>query len=250
MTNCNVIITRGINKGKRCGEVNTKCKHTASPKICDVCGASFNRSTSYYRHIKLHENKPKIQLKSDEKQIDMNVIIEKLKVLEKQNDDLQSQVNQLKHRKPVNNFNIAVIGSPEDLYKELINQMNGDRETVVRFLTDTCVDGEPLSVFKKLYLDGKSPDDYPVACRDHLHFRYLNTDHKVVDDQGGNNIGKLVSNQLINTLLYAANDNMQKDEFNKDQLKLFQDCAVQISRENLVEQLAVLTKNPDHPFFH
>ena len=130
--------------------------------------------------------------------------------------------------------------------------MGGNRENTMHFLTDSCSKNKSsIEVFQKLYLDGKSPDNYPVACRDQLHFRYLDPDRKVVDDRYGQGIGKLVSNQLINTYLLAANDIMSRDKLSVNELKLLQERAACISTKanTLTEQLATLTKNPNHPFF-
>lgn len=51
MTNtCNIIISRGKNQGKKCYEVNKKCRHKIT--YCPNCNAEFSVETSYYRHMK------------------------------------------------------------------------------------------------------------------------------------------------------------------------------------------------------
>jgi len=319
---CTVIITRGKNKGKICGDINTRCKHTSEVMVCAICGAEFARSTSYYRHVKKHSDnsapppskpkntkikldiKPKIQanikVKSDfdskakynfkaqakahvnsnsnsktkpepepEPPINLNFslqlkspetkpvpnhlnddILQRLNDIERQNCKLKTEVEELKERPPITNYNIAVIGSSEDLYTELLSLMGGDHQNAMEFLTESCSNENSISVFKRLYLDGKSPEDYPVACRDPLHFRYLDPERQIVDDTDGN-IGKLVSNQLINTYLMAANNTMARDMLSARDLLLLQEKAASISCKSidLTEQLALLTKNPNHPFF-
>lgn len=257
---CQVVISRGRNKGKICGDINQKCKHTTEPMVCSICGTSYTRSTSYYRHIKTHETQSQVR---NDKTVDLSK--KKLNIRKKTessntNDtnealaakvrELQQQVTELQGRETVTNYNIAVIGTSDDLYQELIRKMGGNRETAVSFLANSCTKGKPLEVFEKLYLDGKSPDDYPVACRDNLHFRYLDPDRKLIDDQGGSSIGKLVSNQLMNTFLLASNDKMRTEGEVTDKVIQFQERVIELANtQDMIAQLAEITTNPNHPFF-
>ena len=265
MTNnpCRVVITRGKNKGKICGFINSKCKHVAELLICNHCGLKFDRTTSYYRHVNQcnttsssnKQSKIKIsvnvknnsdELESEKKNI--STVFQRLAELEEQNTALREEVEVLKH-KPVNNFNIAILGN--DFYTELVQKIG--KSDAIKFLAQSCAKS-PLDVFQKLYLDDCKPDDYPVACREgpqrQHHFRYLGHDKKMVDDKGGSTIGRAVSKQIANAMLDAVNDFNENMVYYLDDVetirKRLQD---NIDKERIVNDLAYITKNPHHPFF-
>ena len=262
---CDVIITRGKNKGKTCGEVNSRCKHVNEPMICATCGASYTRSTSYYRHLKQHEsgssvdaNRPvtpaskiKVCIK---KKAGLEDVHAKLERLERQNQTLREEMDILKQTPMTTNY-IAIVGTNANFYNELTQKLGG-KEAAISFLTNSCVKGEPISVFQKLYLEGKQPNVYPVACKDNLHFRYLGSNREIIDDQGGKIIGRTVTDKITDAILTASNDVITEEVmdgsnsiYNMIDLASVQQGLSRVTREAMIKDLAVITANPNHPFF-
>lgn len=235
---CKVVITRGKNKGKICGEINSRCKHVSKLLKCSECGMTFDRSTSYYRHINTHAQpkEKKIPL-SVTKKLDIPEIYNKLETLEQQNRNLREEVEVLKQQ-PVTNY-ITIMGT-ESFYTELISKLG--KQEAIEFLTHSNVIGKPLSVFQKLYLDGKNPNDYPVACRDHSHFRYLDDDKQMVDDRDGSNIERVLIPKITDAIILATNATATPAYDIRERL-------THMDRTTMIEDLAMITNNPNHPFF-
>ena len=251
---CKVIITRGKNKGKVCGSVNVKCKHVSEPLICSGCGLKFDRSTSYYRHInictrsKQSVSKIKIAVKpKDQNDTDrspnISNVYKRLIDLEEQNSALREEVEELKH-KPVTNYNIAILGN--DFYTELVDKIG--KQDAIEFLAKSYIES-PLDVFSKLYLDDRKPEDYPVACRDKLHFRYLDHDKRMVDDQGGSSIGSVVSKQITNAVINAVNDCNGNSVYGLEDIETIRKKLEMLDKDTMIADLAYITNNPNHPFF-
>jgi hypothetical protein len=268
---CHVIITRGPNKGKTCGEVNGKCKHRPMPP-CSECGMEFDRSTSYYRHIKncigsssesSHMNEPsqinehpqikekiEIKPKTNNTSDDMKILIDRLKQMEGKINNMQTEMREeIKEirDKPVNFINISVIGS--DFFHELKSKLGYDR--TIGILTQAGTN--PMNVIKALYLDDKPPEDYPIACRNNNHFRYLNIDREIIDDQGGSSIGKVMSDRIRDAILLAANEIITSQLSNEDSIYdigSVQKGLTTMSSNNIIKELASITNNPQHPFFN
>jgi uncharacterized C2H2 Zn-finger protein len=257
---CDVILTRGKNKGSTCGSINAKCKHVQEPMVCKICSMTFDRTTSYHRHVNTHKNKGvKIQIAIKKKEYTIkktipmsdttleqlerdryNDVYYKILQLERQNIDLRKEVEVLKHM-PVTTTNfIAVLGS--DFYADLINKLG--KPDAIKFLTQSCIKRSPLSVFQKLYLDDINPENYPVACKDELHFRYLDNEKKMVDDQGGIYLGDAVSRKISDAMMLAANENSGPSSHILQQEKL-----QSFDRDTMIQDLANITNNPNHPFF-
>jgi len=274
MGGCQVLITRGKNKGKTCGSVNAKCKHVTELMECDVCHMKFDRSTSYYRHRNAHQDGPKVKptptrtthsakpmaptpvppssLPSpsdppDSPKPERDVYIRLLR-LEEQNDALRKEVEVLKHKPMTTNNYIAIVGS--NFYTELIEKIG--KNDAIKFLTGNCVKS-PLSVFQKLYLDDRSPDDYPVACKDELHFRYLDSNKRVIDDCGGTTIGSVMSQQITDAVLHAAADFEIEGQGNSvyglDHIRKIRERFAELDKDTMIRDLAYITNNPNHPFF-
>lgn len=278
VNSCAVVITRGKNKGKTCGSVNARCKHVSQPLVCEFCKMKFDRSTSYHRHVNTHKklnDKVRISIKKKYDEVDttptntnsnsnttgtgtatvtantttivtettipqIKDVYDKLVQLEQQNSALREEVEELKH-KPVTNY-IAVLGS--DFYTDLISKLG--KSDAINFLAEKCVQGSPLSVFQKLYLDDKNPEDYPVACKGRAHFRYLDDEKRVVDDQDGVNLGDVMTQKISDAMLLAANEIDRGSVYNMNHIKERLD---QFDKKAMINELACITKNPNHPFF-
>jgi len=251
--------------GKKCGEVNRKCRHKVS--YCPHCGSEFAMETSYYRHIKVCDDvgsntnngrkkvtiKPRIKIKNNENinnvkpAVEMHSLLDRIRLLEKELEHVKTRPT------TVHNWNI-VLGS--NFYDELVQQMG--QQSAINYLMEIASESKPIDVISKLYLEGNDPSDYPVACRGRDHFRYVTAEQKIVDDKGGHNISKYVSNGVMNALVSAANDaiteQMSDDNCTEGgKLIAMQDHMLQMqhlaSKENIVSRLAELTNNPNHPFF-
>lgn len=246
--NCQIIITRGKNKGKVCSEINRVCRHQAIQ--CPNCGEEFSYKHTFTTHarscIPIKRKKTNIVKKAS--------IIDRINMLEERNQHLEHKVSQVENQ-PRSVHNIMVIGN--DFFKELTNKIGKD--SAVDFLSSAAQTGKPIDVIEKLYLEGKDPMHYPIACRDDDHFRYLSNDgeggRKIVDDQGGAIIGDLMMNRLRNAFLMAANELISKHvvdgstlDTNEDVLRSVQNIAT-VDKRIIVYQLAEATSNADHPFF-
>lgn len=271
LSNCQVVISRGKNMGRRCGEVNRKCRHKIS--YCPYCGAEFTMETSYYRHIKVCDNavkdngsrkkvtikpKPKRKAPANKQQVEpppeMHTLLDRIKLLEQELEQVKTRPTTVTH-----NWNI-VLGS--NFYEELVQQMG--QQSAIDYLMEIASESKPIDVISKLYLEGNDPSDYPVACRGQDHFRYITSEHKIVDDKGGHNISKIVSNGVMDALVLAAQDAIteqmadegEDNEGNvpQDKLLAMQDHMLQmqrmVSKRDIVSKLAELTNNPNHPFFN
>ncbi len=98
--------------------------------------------------------------------------------------------------------------------------------------------------------------DYPIACRNADHFRYLNADSKIVDDFGGRSIGDMMTNRLQHAMLMAINEaikNGEESETNDKDLDSIVEAQRYVTsgfdKANLIHELSVKTRNEGHPFF-
>lgn len=285
---CKVIITRGKNKGKQCGTVNLKCKHVSEPLVCSVCKMEFDRTTSYYRHINTHHDgraKPSYKIKvavnvknpSPPSTVPVSNVIEtrvasqsastpgsssvpdsghhpemtkvynRLMQLEELNNALREEVEELKLKPTTTNY-IAILGN--DFYTELTNKIG--RAGAMKFLAEKGTKS-PLSVFQKLYIDDRDPDDYPIACRDKNHFRYLDEQQRMVDDHGGSTIGNTMSQRLTDAVEHAVHDFEIEGHGNTvyglENVKRLKERFAKLDQNSVIKELAYMTNNPNHPFF-
>jgi len=188
----------------------------------------------------------------DNMDMDKSEIIARLHDLERENKNLKDKVQQVAEQ-PRSINNIMVIGN--DFFQELTAKIGKD--SAVQFLSSVATTGKPIDVIDKLYLEGKDPMNYPIACRNDDHFRYLSHDgaggRKLVDDHGGAIIGDLMMNRLRNAFLMAANELISKHvdgtaESDKDVLRSVQNITT-VDKKMIVYQLAEATNNSSHPFF-
>jgi hypothetical protein len=166
----------------------------------------------------------------------VSTMFKRLEQLEKQNNDLQREVKELKLKPTTTNY-IAILGN--DLYTELTNKIG--RTNAMKFIAESK---KPLSVFQKLYIDGRSPDDYPIACRDKYHFRYMDNQQRMVDDHGGSTIGSAVSKQISDAVAHAVHDFEIEGHVIGGRERL-----EQLDPDSVIKELAYITNNPNHPFF-
>lgn len=256
---CSITIKRGRNKGKLCREVNKTCRHQSIQ--CPNCGEDFSYKHTYTSHAKTcqyqtrEQHKPKLRPRPRPKLSGSPMaseILARIHNLEQENKDLKNKVQEVADQ-PRNINNIMVIGN--DFFEELTAKIGKD--SAVEFLSSAATTGKPIDVIDKLYLEGKDPMSYPIACRNEDHFRYMSNDgqggRKLVDDHGGAIIGDMMMNKLRNAFLMAANELISKHvegsiESDKDVLRSVQNIAT-VDKNVIVYQLAEATNNSNHPFF-
>lgn len=266
---CPILISRGKNKGKACYEVNKKCRHKNSQ--CPHCGIKFTVETSYTRHIAIcpkrqrqppvkSRPRPKVKMTasqpvavpsepseaSEAPEPSNNTLLEKIEKLERELQEVKSTPAVHHH------WNI-VLGM--NFFDELVTKMGKDH--AINFLAGIAQDGKPVDVINKLYLEGNSPNSYPIACRDHDHFRYVDSDHRVIDDKGGHSISKIVTAGVQDALILAANEAIheQVKGMSSDQIdvgilqKYVADMRRSLPKDRIISELAHITNIPNHPFF-
>ncbi len=220
---------------------------------CKLCGAEFNDRSNKYRHevryCKINKDKKKIEVKVKVKakgKMDPDISKQLLEELK----DLRQRVKQIENEPRYNNW--IIVGA--DMFNDMINKYG--RSEAINFLTKSAISGDSVDVIKKLYLDGVSPEKYPIACKNYHHFRYLNDKHEVIDDQGGISVQKIFSDRAHRAMLLATNE-MIKDrvindvECEDDVLQQFgaAQCRLTVVHSLNIERLAGMTHNPNHPFF-
>jgi hypothetical protein len=177
----------------------------------------------------------------------MTRVFNRLILLEEQNSALREEVEELKLKPTTTNY-IAIMG--DDFYTGLTNKIG--RANAMKFLAESGTK-RPISVFQKLYIDDRSPDDYPIACRDKYHFRYLDNQQRVVDDRGGSTIGNAVSKQITDAVEHAVHDFEIEGHGNSvyglEDVRLLRERLEQLDQDSVIKELAYITNNPDHPFF-
>ena len=242
---CTLPITRGKNKGRLCREANKTCRHQIL--ACHKCREEFSYKHTHTAHIKLCTG-PKIRKKVVI--IKKNHLLDRIESLEAKNKLLEDKVTKV----ALQPRNIIVLGN--DFFQELVEKIG--KERAVEFLTCTAMSGKPIDVIDKLYLEGKDPMTYPIACRNQDHFRYLNAENDMVDDRGGAIIGDFMSSRIQNAFIMAANELISHgiSKGNTDTLyDTYNIVTVQESittacdKQAIVNELAKVTDNSEHPFF-
>lgn len=176
-------------------------------------------------------------------------------------DDILKELQNMRERlakvenEPKTYNNWIIIGS--DMFNDMVDKYG--RVEAMSFLMTSAVSGDSVNVIKKLYLDGISPDKYPIACKNFRHFRYLNDKREIIDDKGGNSVQKIFSDRAHRAMVLATNELMQdeimihppeQEDMSELFLKLGEAQCNLASIHNLdIDRLAGMTNNPNHPFF-
>lgn len=187
----------------------------------------------------------------DEESNDTKDILEEL-------NNLRARVQKMENEPRYNNW--IIIGS--DMFGEMIEKYG--RSKALSFLTKSALTGDSVDIIKKLYLDGVNPEQYPIACKNYHHFRYLNDKREVIDDEGGQSVRKIFSDRAHKAMVLATNEMMQ-DEMEQfepdpdipndmdvgDMFRKLGDAQCRLASIHTLdmERLAGMTNNPNHPFF-
>jgi hypothetical protein len=250
---CNIIISRGKNRGRRCGDTNTRCYHVNIR--CKNCGKTFMMKHSFDDHKKVCK-KILVSKKKDVEDIVNKVVSEKVNAAVKEVDNkvsaVEEEIKEIRNRPQVLNFYIG-----DNIYDDLVKKMG--KEDAVDMLIRAASDNNPLSIIDKLYLDGPNKEDWPIAYKDG-EFKYLDKDKRMVVDKTGKKMTELVG-KVHNAMIKAVSEMITKnlegsakdvegmyDTYNmmKIQRNLYKFCG---KTELYCNKLQTKIRNPVHPFF-
>jgi hypothetical protein len=136
-------------------------------------------------------------------------------------------------------YNIVV---GPNIYNQLVSRYGRDNAISI-LASNTTAD-----IAKMLYFEDTQPSRYPIACKDTNHFRYINDKYEIIDDQGGSKVGEVVSENVKNAMILAANEIIldSKTDYN---LMDVQNKLTRKNNSNLIQDLARMSFNHGHQFF-
>lgn len=256
---CQIIIKKGQNMGRKCCEVNRWCKHFK--KVCTNCGKEFMYKHSYNSH-QCKRSKVSVAVKKKSRSsMPVSPVHrdttdkEGVAALHNMVKMLQREVKELREQPKIHIDNVTVI--TDDIFSKMSSEMGC--ENAVKFLMEAMAsDTECLDVVNKVYLSGPDPDQYPIACKDRDHFRFLGPGSSVIDDRGGKLIVSKLTESVQNAMIKASTELIDKyndpDELmDKVNLVRLQETLTRIptadNQARFKRELAVKVTNPKHPFF-
>lgn len=265
VNSCTIVITKGNNKNKLCKDVNRWCKHK---KVhCNHCDRTFSYQHTYNAHVCLppyrrsYQPPPeapcerssitiappmKVKVKIKPLPASIPVRVDETRELKEMVHQLRGEIDEMRKQPKVQINNLTVI--TDDIFGKIVGQM-GEQEGVKFLLDSLDDDAECLNIVEKVYLSGKDKNQYPIACKNENHFRFLGPDHDVVDDVGGDLIVSKITNSVQNAFLKASAETL----YNAYDMRSVYDRIKQIptadQREKLRVGLATKVSNPTHPFF-
>lgn len=226
------------------------CKIKITSHRCVDCKKYFSAECSLKYHRK--HNCPKILKKR---------VIIKSKAREKIEHQTCNDLVNLNDIIDIERQNIPkkiVVG---DNILEILNEKMGEQEHLNFFLTN-ILSKQYGKIIESVYLTGRKSDDYPMACSDKQHFRFLNESGKLINDLDGEILIQTLVNCLQNALLKTSNKLIMKYiGTNEDIAKLYdfydirkiQNSACEISkpinRKKIKDFLIKRVINPNHSFF-
>lgn len=257
---CTMVITKGINKGRLCKDMNRWCKH--KKVFCDKCKRTFSYQHSYNAHACMTA-KTKVRIKVNAKtktQPAAPTPLEALDTMELKNmvHQLRGEIDEIRKQPKVQINNLTVI--TDDIFNRIVSQM-GEQEGVKFLLDSLNNEAECLNIVDKVYLNGRDKNQYPIACKDNNHFRFMGPDYDVVDDIGGDLIVSKITSSVQNACLKASADlihehvegNETESLYKQYDILTVQDRIKRLptasQRERLKAGLAIKFTNPTHPFF-
>lgn len=214
---------------------------------CEYCHQTFTRHSARKRHTdKVCKNKPKIHInitkKPDKNDIISSMVVDAI-------TSLRDEVRQLReNQQPSNiyyNNNYTIVVGPY-VFDQLVSKYGKD--AAIHMLTQQ----NPTEVARSLYFTDE-PDRYPIACKDIDHFRYINDKYEIIDDKGGSSISGVVSTNVKNAMITAANevitDSMKGRHNPLTDISQLQNNLTLTDDGTFVKNLAKISFNPSHPFF-
>jgi hypothetical protein len=283
-TECKEVIQRGVNKGKLCGEVNSRCHHII--KVCKLCYKHFKRDTTYIRHASICKAVPpgKVKLRPVIRPIVKSSPVPQPQpqpqpqLCSKETSDdilkrLENEVNDLKELKAVlqqalnsiNTVNITnnttynqIVISDVGAFKLLCDKMGSNEAT--NFLCTLANKPKTMVLFEKVYLDCER-DQYPIANANGKDFYYRDTDNNIICDEGGYHISKLGDRLIKNAFIEASDPLLTRfvshnagdregDDDDYSRFRELQNAACSLKTDKtFIKELSLKTYCPDHMFF-
>ncbi len=242
-------LTRHINKS--CKNIKRKIKILKKP----IANSSD--------HIREEKTKAEIDaLKRSEKQCEtLTLALElALKQINKQKLELnyikQSDiVVPIKHPGPKEKHPIL-----SDNILEVLTDKLGKKESV-NFLMTNFLEKKYGKIIEAAYLNDIMSDKYPMSCSEDNHFRYLNDKWKLIDDNGGDEIVKMIIYHIQNAVLRVTNMLIKKYVNDSESTPLYDTfdigkvqgelCEISGPRvkTKIKKYLSKRVLNPNHPFF-
>ena len=268
VNNCTVAITKGPNKGRLCMDVHRWCKHKSI--YCSVCKKSFKYQHTFRAHA-CDGNKIKLSIKPKTPTRNVapahpTVVTPETHTSERQGSEedlreivseLRRELDEIKNQPRVQINNLTVVA--DDIFTRIVSTMG--RDQAVKYLLDTLGnESDCLNIVDRVYLNGRDRDQYPIACKDNNHFRFLGPGRTVVDDVGGEIIVSRLTNSVQNACLQASS-NLIDAHINDSSTSMYsmydlvsvQDKIKKLplhdQKAKLREELADRVSNPSHPFF-
>ena len=260
---CEIIVSTGTNKGKRCCDINKYCRHQKTK--CAICGEEFSHKSSYSRHRKtVHGDRPTtapeakkaVVIKPKESEPDETSQLRKeLKQLREDFQKVTARVNKVEQEPK----NITVVIGDEKIFMGLVKRM-GSEKVVTKFLLENMDHKHSINIVEKMYLEGVDKNRYPIACADNYRFRYLSLSGAIIDDDGGDKIVSTLENEIHTALIEANtrliyecidNDNnvMLYNVYNLNSMQEQLGNYRGVDTQQLREDLAKKVYNTSHPFF-
>lgn len=174
-------------------------------------------------------------------------------------EETKKDLNRVKKRPTfvnIENLNANITFISRDLYSEL--QQSLGSEEALRIINQASRENQPLKLVDKLYLEGRSSDQYPIACKDSFHFRYLDDNRDLVDDKDGSQITRQIVSGVQDAMMLANNrvilqgincgntDYLFSEQYD---LPKIQTNVLNINQNSVKDELAQRFTNPKHPFF-
>lgn len=165
----------------------------------------------------------------------------------RQNTQIEAKIDNMRatqrQQPTINNYynNWVIVGN--DVLKEMIAKMG--KEKALNFLT---AGNTRADIAKVLYFDDILPEQYPIACRDNLHFRFLNDKREIVDDRGGDKITTAITTNMHDAMILAVNAKIN-DQINGVSNTSHDDLSELQQRLLSMDDRKKMSYNPDHPFF-
>lgn len=252
---CEIIVSTGTNKGKRCCDINKYCRHQKT--VCPSCGEEFSHKSSYLRHRKVHTSehngKRSVTVKPKHTEPDETTQLRKeLMQLKADFKKVTDRVNKVE-KEPKN---ITVVIGDEKIFMGLVKRM-GSEKAVTKFLIENMDHKHSINIVEKMYLEGVDKNRYPIACADNYRFRYLSVSGAIVDDDGGDKIVSTLENEIHSALIEANTRLIYECMDNNNNIMLYNLNGMQeqlgnyrgVDTQQLRDDLAKKVYNTSHPFF-
>ncbi len=218
------------------------CQVKITQYQCGYCQKYFSADCSLKYHVKNNCKK-------------VNFAKKKINVKSKHIPQGPSQRIQLFESRKQQLRSKFVVG---DNVLDYLKQNLGEKEATNFFLTNV-LSKKYGKIIEQTYLEGKNSDEYPMACTNRGHFRFLNESGKLIDDIDGEILVQTLVNCIQNAILITSNKLIKKymgkisTLYEVYDIKKIQNEACDISkpinRKKIKEFLIKRIINPSHHFF-